>query len=54
MTGVYSGAGKPVPKFTFIVVTKRINTRIFSLDNGRPVNPGPGTVADDVITLPER
>ncbi|KAG8224465.1 hypothetical protein J437_LFUL003188 [Ladona fulva] len=34
----------------FIIVTKRINTRLF--DNGR--NPPPGTVVDDVITLPHR
>ncbi|XP_054737592.1 protein aubergine-like [Anastrepha obliqua] len=34
----------------FIVVSKRINTRYFI--NGR--NPPPGSVVDDVITLPER
>lgn len=33
-----------------IVVTKRINTRIFA--TGR--NPVPGTVVDDIITLPQR
>ncbi|KAJ9581672.1 hypothetical protein L9F63_023148 [Diploptera punctata] len=37
-------------KMAFIVVTKRINTRLFC--DGR--NPPPGTVVDDVITLPER
>lgn len=37
-------------KMAFIIVTKRINTRLF-LD-GR--NPPPGTVADDCITMPER
>lgn len=36
---------------TFIVVCKRINTRIFA-DNNR--NPPPGTLVDDVITQPER
>lgn len=34
----------------YIVVTKRINTRFFS----RQENPQPGTIVDDVITLPER
>ncbi|SPP81698.1 protein aubergine [Drosophila guanche] len=37
-------------RMAFIVVTKRINTRYFA--NKR--NPVPGTVVDDVITLPER
>lgn len=37
-------------KMAFIVVTKRINTRVF---NG-PNNPPPGTVVDQVITMPER
>lgn len=37
-------------KMAFVVVSKRINTRIFT-SNG---NPPPGTVVDDVITLPER
>ncbi|XP_035789141.1 protein aubergine-like [Anopheles albimanus] len=38
------------PRLCVIVVSKRINTRLFA--NGR--NPPPGTVVDDVITLPER
>lgn len=37
-------------KLTFIVVSKRINTRVFA----NYENPPPGTVIDDVITLPER
>lgn len=37
-------------KLGFIVVTKRINTRIFAGDR----NPPSGTIVDDVITLPER
>lgn len=37
-------------KLIFIVVSKRINTRFFAGD----VNPNPGTVVDDVVTLPER
>lgn len=42
-------------KMAFIIVSKRINTRLF-LDKGNsaPENPRPGTVVDDVITLPER
>ncbi|CAH0702423.1 unnamed protein product [Spodoptera exigua] len=46
--------GGPSYKMAFIVVSKRINTRIF-LDRGRNgENPRPGTVIDDVVTLPER
>ncbi|KAK9886691.1 hypothetical protein WA026_017610 [Henosepilachna vigintioctopunctata] len=37
-------------KLAFIVVSKRINTRIFHQDK----NPPPGTVVDNTITLPER
>ncbi|KAG5886057.1 hypothetical protein JTB14_009506 [Gonioctena quinquepunctata] len=37
-------------RMAFVVVSKRINTRIFT-ERG---NPPPGTVADDVVTLPER
>lgn len=35
---------------TFFVVSKRINTRFFHQKN----NPQPGTVVDDIVTLPER
>lgn len=35
---------------TFFVVSKRINTRLFH----NRQNPNPGTIVDDVITLPER
>ncbi|XP_049868005.1 piwi-like protein Siwi [Pectinophora gossypiella] len=45
-------AGAPV-RMAFIIVSKRINTRIF-VDRGRGDNPRPGTVIDDVVTLPER
>jgi aubergine len=41
-----------LPKFTFIVVNKRLNTRIFMKNNGTCQNPLPGTIADDVITNP--
>ncbi|XP_043640894.1 protein aubergine [Drosophila teissieri] len=48
---IYKSAGKTEGcRMAFIVVSKRINTRYFA--NGR--NPVPGTVVDDVITLPER
>ena len=40
-------------KFTYIVVSKRINSRFFKM-NGHPNNPPSGTVVDDVVTLPER
>lgn len=40
----------PNIQFTFVIVCKRINTRIFKGFE----NPAPGTVVDDVITLPER
>jgi aubergine-like protein len=42
--------GGRVYKMAFVIVTKRINTRLFC--DGK--NPPPGTVVDDVITLPER
>uniref|UniRef100_A0A0K8TM02 Piwib n=1 Tax=Tabanus bromius TaxID=304241 RepID=A0A0K8TM02_TABBR len=38
------------PRFAFVIVSKKINTRLFS--RGR--NPNAGTVVDDVVTLPER
>lgn len=38
-------------KMAFIIVSKRINTRIFTNHGDNPL---PGTVVDDVITLPER
>ncbi|XP_062547222.1 protein aubergine-like [Armigeres subalbatus] len=44
-----AGAGQSV-MLTFFIVNKRINTRFFD----RRQNPKPGTVVDDVVTLPER
>ena len=39
------------PDFAFVVVQKRINTRIYSLlAGGKPDNPPPGTVVDYHIT----
>merc|ERR1712002_1375091 len=39
--------------FTYIIVSKRINTRFFKMA-GKLSNPPSGTVVDDVVTLPER
>lgn len=39
---LYDGAGLPQPKFSFIIVTKRINTRIFGVDNGGGFGHGHG------------
>lgn len=41
------------PKFSVVVVKKRIITRIFSTYQGRMDNPPPGTLVDTVITKPE-
>merc|ERR1712131_931 len=41
-------------KFTYIVVNKKINTRIMQMEGRNAVNPPSGTVVDDVVTLPER
>ncbi len=45
--------GDERPAFTEIVVSKRIKTKFFT-EGGRPDNPPPGTIVDDVVTLPER
>ncbi|XP_053690463.1 protein aubergine-like isoform X1 [Sabethes cyaneus] len=47
LSSVYQGVEA---KLSFFVVNKRINTRLFD----QKKNPLPGTVVDDVITLPER
>jgi len=47
----YASAGQGVPKITFVIVTKKINTRAFFEGNKNlPV----GTVIDKAVTLPER
>lgn len=46
--------GQTKVPLTFIVVTKRINTRFFESIQGRNENPSAGTVVDNVVTLPER
>nr|AQV09903.1 argonaute 3 isoform 1 [Aeolosoma viride]AQV09904.1 argonaute 3 isoform 2 [Aeolosoma viride] len=38
------------PKLTFIVVGKRINTRIFAISNRELTNPAPGMIVDNTIT----
>lgn len=43
---LYGGPNKY--KMAFIIVTKRLNTRLFYNDD----NPDPGTIVDDVITSP--
>lgn len=50
LEGIYKQAGADRFRMCFIVVSKRINTRIFA---GKE-NPVPGTIVDDTITLPER
>ena len=43
--------------FTYIVVSKRVNSRFFKKANpqqGDYINPPSGSVFDDVVTLPER
>lgn len=47
LENLYKASEKPL-RFAFILVTKRINTRLFERKN----NPRPGTVVDDVITDP--
>ena len=48
---------KFTPKFAFVVVSKRINTRFFAAGKKAGeayINPPSGTVVDSVVTLPER
>lgn len=45
---IYGAAG--TPKFIYIIVSKRINTRFFTEN----ANPKAGTVVDNEVTLPER
>ncbi|KAJ8686462.1 hypothetical protein QAD02_022256 [Eretmocerus hayati] len=41
-------------KLAYIIVTKKINTRLFCGDPRNSQNPPPGTVVDDVITDPSK
>lgn len=47
LTEIYASRNQPL-KMAFIIVTKKINTRIFYGTS----NPPPGTIIDDVITDP--
>uniref|UniRef100_A0A182QKA2 Aubergine n=1 Tax=Anopheles farauti TaxID=69004 RepID=A0A182QKA2_9DIPT len=47
---VYANNKEYKAQLTVVIVNKRINTRLFMGER----NPPPGTVVDDVITLPER
>ena len=51
---IYATCTESRPQLGFILINKRINTRIFSKGRNSYDNPLPGTVVDDVITLPER
>lgn len=42
------------PKFSFIIVSKRINTRFFAQNRSGYENPNSGVVVDSKVTLPER
>jgi aubergine-like protein len=42
------------PGISFVVVSKRINTRFFAGSKERPENPPCGTVVDNTVTLSER
>jgi aubergine len=50
---MYEATGQ-VPKFAFVIVSKRVNARFFEKSGNRYQNPPPGTVIDDIVTLPER
>lgn len=51
---IYKDVPEGEPRFTYIVVNKKINTRIFAKGNRGYENPPCGTVVDNTITLPER
>jgi len=53
LSALYLSHSTEMPKFTFMVVTKKIDTRFFTC-GPRHDNPVPGTVVDDVVTQPER
>ncbi|XP_033126803.1 piwi-like protein 1 [Anneissia japonica] len=44
----------PEPALTMVIVRKRISTRLILNSNGQLSNPLPGTIADSVITKPEK
>ncbi|WP_143213440.1 Piwi domain-containing protein, partial [Acinetobacter baumannii] len=51
LSQIYKSAGvEQEVLLTFFIVNKRINTRFFD----HRLNPRPGTVVDNVVTLPQR
>lgn len=53
LNDVYQSSGSS-PKLVYIVVNKRVNTRIFKKAGSMHINPKPGTVVDRQIVLPGR
>jgi aubergine len=56
MWEVLKSFGPSPSKLTFIIVSKRINTRFFTKEKYPkipPRNPPSGTVVDDIVSLPE-
>jgi hypothetical protein len=52
---VYKNTGQELPKLSFIIVTKKINTRAYQRDHrGYAQNLNVGTIIDRDVTLPER
>ena len=41
------------PRFSLIIVKKRVSTRLFLQSNGQYSNPPPGTIVDNTVTRPE-
>lgn len=54
LRSLYEAVGRPPPKFTLIICTKKGNARIFNKTGAGVKNPDAGTVVDNTITLPER
>ncbi|ODM89286.1 Protein piwi [Orchesella cincta] len=50
---MYANGGRSPPLLTFIVLSKRVNTRLMMMKMNLQ-NPPPGTIVDEVVTLPER
>ncbi|ODN02964.1 Protein piwi [Orchesella cincta] len=48
---MYANGGRSPPLLTFIVVSKRVNTRLMMMKMNLQ-NPPPGTIVDEVVTLP--
>lgn len=55
MKEMYEQASTDPPTLTYLIVCKRINTRMFAENgNGGFDNPPPGTIVDDTITLKDK